>query len=235
MTPDQYTDLCELYAVGALEGDERIEFERHLADCADCRTGLERAVELNEMIFNTAPRTEPSPQLRRRVLAGFGQQAKNPNRALNWGMGLALAASLLLGVVAWQSERSELKKSGTELSRLRGIQQILQSPTTRQVTFGPQPAAPHGSIFIHEKLGMILIAEGLPTPPPGSTYESWVVPKDGSAPIPIEAFSAPDGRGISLLRSALPVDQLKAVAVSLEPANVPVTKPTKVVFAAPLG
>jgi len=33
----------------------------------------------------------------------------------------------------------------------------------------------------------------------------------------------------------LPVDQMKAVAVSLEPTNVPVTKPTKLVFATPLG
>jgi hypothetical protein len=60
------------------------------------------------------------------------------------------------------------------------------------------------------------------------------VPKDG-APVPIEAFRAPDGRGISLLRSALPAGQLKAIAVSLEPVNAPVTKPTKLVFAAPLG
>jgi hypothetical protein len=61
-----------------------------------------------------------------------------------------------------------------------------------------------------------------------------VVPKNG-APVPIEAFSAPDGRGISVLRSPLPIGDLKAVAVSLEPVNAPVTKPTKLVFAAPLG
>jgi len=235
MTPDEHTDLCELYALGVLEGDERSDFERHLAGCTDCRAGLEKAVELNEMIFGSSPKLEPSAQLRRRVLAGFGVQSKTSNRALNWGLGLALAASLLLGFVAWQTERSEVTKSGTELSRLREIQQILQSPSTKQVTFGPQPAAPHGSIFVHEKLGMILIADGLATPPPGWTYESWVVPKDGSAPIPIEAFRAPDGRGISLVRSELRVDQLKAVAVSLELADAPVKKPTKLVFAAPLG
>jgi hypothetical protein len=149
-------------------------------------------------------------------------------------MALAFAALLVLGVVAWRAERSARLTTNAELTRLREIQQILQAPTTKQVTFGPQPAAPHGSIFIHEKLGMILIADGLPTPPEGWIYESWVVPKDG-APVPIEAFRAPDGRGISVLRSSLPIDQLKAVAVSLEPVNAPVTKPTKLVFAAPLG
>jgi anti-sigma-K factor RskA len=231
---DQYTDLCELYALGALDGEERVEFEKHLAGCPDCRAGLAQAVELNEMILSATPRIEPSPQLRRRILAGFGEPAKNQQRTLNWGMALALAASIILGVVAWQSERSARTNTDTELARLREIQQILQAPQTKQVTFGPQPTSPHGSIFVHEKLGMILIAEGLPAPPEGWTYESWVVPKDG-APVPIEAFRAPDGRGISLLRPSVPLVQLKAIAVSLEPTNSPVSKPTKVVFAAPLG
>ena len=51
----------------------------------------------------------------------------------------------------------------------------------------------------------------------------------------MEAFLLPDGRGISLLQAAVPIDQLKAVAVSLEPENVPVTKPTKVVTLRRLG
>jgi hypothetical protein len=234
MTEDQYTDLCELYALGALDNDERLDFERHMATCPDCRSALEQAIKLNEMIMSATPRVEPSPQLRRRVLAGFGQPAKKARPVLNWALGLAAAAALLLSLGAWMTERNARLSNTTELARLREIQQILQSPSTKQVTFGPQPASPHGSIFVHEKLGMILIAEGLAAPPAGWTYESWVVPKDG-APVPIEAFTAPDGRGISLLRSSLPMGQLKAVAVSLEPDNTIVTKPTKLVFAAPLG
>jgi anti-sigma-K factor RskA len=236
MNSDQYTDLCELYALGSLDGEERMEFERHLAGCADCRAGLEQAVELNEMIFASTPRVEPSPQLRRRVLAGFGQPAKSPRRAaFNWALGLAAAAALLVSVSAWVVEHKAAGANASELARLREIQQILEAPATKQVQFGPQPTSPHGSIFVNGKLGMILIADGLPTPDPGWTYESWVIPKDGSAPVPIEAFLAPDGRGISLLRSKLPMDQLKAVAVSMEPLGAPVTKPTKVVFAATLG
>ena len=233
MNSDQFTDLCELYALGALDPEERAEFEAHLPGCADCRAGLTQAIELNEMILSATPRVEPSPQLRRRVLAGFGQPVKDRSRGVAWTLTLAAAATLILAF-AWNLEHKAHLADNVELTRLREIQQILEAPATKQVTFGPQPAAPHGSIFVHQKLGMILIADGLPAPPPGWTYESWVVPKDG-APQPIEAFRAPDGRGISLLRSPLPVDQMKAVAVSLEPTNVPVTKPTKLIFATPLG
>ena len=236
MMSDQFTDLCEFYALGMLDGEERVLFERHLAEgCADCRAGIEKAIELNEMILSATPRVEPSRNLRRRVLAGFGHPVKEPRRALHWTFALALAAALILAfAAAWNFERRERLAGAAELARLREIQQILEAPGTKQVTFGPQPAEPHGSIFVHEKLGMILIASGLAAPPAGWTYESWLVPKDG-APRPIEAFRASGGRGMSLLPPSLPMSDLKAVAVSLEPADAPVTKPTKLVFAAPLG
>jgi hypothetical protein len=220
--------------LGALEPEERVGFENHLAGgCDECRAGLERAIELNEMILGATPQTKPSPQLRSRVLAGFGQPVSAKRRTFYWAFALA-AAALTVAFVAWFGEHNARLADTTELARLREIQQILQAPDTKQVTFGPQPAAPHGSIFIQQKVGMILIADGLPEPPAGWIYESWVVPKNG-APVPIEAFRAADGRGISVLRSPLPIGDLKAVAVSLEPVNAPVTKPTKLVFAAPLG
>jgi anti-sigma-K factor RskA len=233
MNPDQYTDLCELYALGALDPAERVEFEQHLATCPDCRTGLAHALELNEMILSATPRVKPSARLRRRVLAGFGQPVQDRSRFFSWALVFAAAAALVIAYIAWNTEHAARLANTVELARLREIQQILQAPGTKEVTFGPQPTAPRGSLFVHRKLGIILIADGLPAPETGWTYESWVIPKDG-APIPIEAFGAPDGRGISVLRSAVPVSDLKAVAVSLEPLNAPVTKPTKVIFAAPV-
>jgi hypothetical protein len=234
-SPDQFTDLCELYALGGLEPEERAAFESHLASgCTECRDGLEHAIELNEMILSATAQSKPSSQLRDRVLGAFGQPLKARSRVSGWVFTFVAAAALVLIFAAWFSEHNARLAETVELARLREIQQILQAPTTREVTFGPQPAAPHGSIFVHKKLGMILIADGLPAPPAGWTYESWVVPKDG-APVPIEAFRAPDGRGISVLRSPLPIGDLKAIAVSLEPTNGPVVKPTKLVFAAPLA
>ena len=234
MTPDQYTELCELYAVGALDGEDRIEFERHLASCADCRAGLEQAMHLNEMILSSTPRIAPSPQLRRRVLAAFASSPKKSSPVLTWA--LAIAAGILLMALAagWNFEHNQRLANEGELARLRLVQQILEAPGTREVNFGPQASTPHGGVFVHQKLGILLIADGLATPPPGWIYESWVIPKNGD-PVPVESFAARDGRGISLLRTALPADQLKAVAVSLEPVNTPISKPTKVVFATPLS
>lgn len=234
MTPDQYTELCELYAAGALDGEEQLEFQRHLAGCTVCRAALEQAMELNETIWSSAPRATPSPQLRRRVLAPFAPPPKKPSPVLAWALAIAAGILVLTFAAAWNVERSKRLANENELARLRQVEQILAAPGTREVDFGPQPSAPHGHVFVHQKLGILLIADGLAAPPAGWMYESWVIPKGGS-PIPVDAFSAPDGRGVSLLHTALPADQLAAVAVSLEPVNTPITKPTKVVFAAPLG
>jgi hypothetical protein len=191
-------------------------------------------MELNEMIWTATSQIKPRPQLRSRVLAGFGQPVKERRPFFGWAFAVAAVAALVIAYFGWNAEHTARLSNDAELARLREIQQILQSSTTKQVTFGPQPAAPHGTLFVHQKLGILLIADGLTAPQPGQTYESWVIPKTG-APIPIEAFTTSNGRGISLLRSPLPVSDLKAIAVSLEPANVPVLKPTKVIFAAPLG
>lgn len=234
MNQDQYTELCELYALGVLDPGERTEFENHLAGCEDCRASLAQAVELNDMILSATPQIKPRPQLRTRVLAGFGQPVEERRPFFSWALAFAAVAALVLAYFAWNAEHAARLSNGVELARLREIQQILQSSTTKQVNFGPQPSEPHGTIFVDQKRGMILIADGLAAPQAGQTYESWVIPKNG-APIPIEPFATSDGRGISLLHSPVPVSDLKAIAVSLEPANLPVTKPTKVIFAAPLG
>jgi len=90
-------------------------------------------------------------------------------------------------------------------------------------------------LFVHEKLGIVLIAGGLPAPPTGFRYESWIVPKNG-APKPIEPFQAnSEGQAVSLIPGPLDITNIKAVAVSVEPDNVPAVTPTKVIFAAPLG
>jgi hypothetical protein len=134
-----------------------------------------------------------------------------------------------------QIVEARAQSDSAELTRLTSALQILQAPDVKRVTFGPQPATPHGSLFVQDRLGIVLIAGGLPTPPSGFRYESWIVPKSG-APKPIEPFQAnANGGAVSLIPGPLDVTSIKAIAVSVEPDNVPAVTPTKVIFAAPVG
>lgn len=68
--PDDVHDAAALYAVDALEPDERAAFEEHLRDCAACRRDV---AEFGEVGAHLAAGVEqdPPPQLRADVLAGI--------------------------------------------------------------------------------------------------------------------------------------------------------------------
>jgi len=59
----------DLYALGALEGDERLALELHLAECAQCARKLAEARGRIAMLALAAPRVEPSPAVKHRLMA----------------------------------------------------------------------------------------------------------------------------------------------------------------------
>ncbi|MGB9070079.1 MAG: anti-sigma factor [Candidatus Acidiferrales bacterium] len=59
----------DLYALGALEGDEKQAIETHIAQCADCAHKLAAARGRMALLSLAAPRVEPSSAVKRRLLA----------------------------------------------------------------------------------------------------------------------------------------------------------------------
>jgi hypothetical protein len=226
----EFQDLYELYSLGVLDASEKEGIDEHLsAGCAECRASVERALLQNAIISGTVTMVAPPAQLRQRVLAGFG--ATRPQRNWFWAFA-ATAAVMVLAVFGLFLENRELRtRNAAEGARMAAASQILQAPGTRLVTFGPG-AAPHGSVFVHAKLGIVMVAGTLAPPPVGWNYETWIVPASG-VPQAVEAFT-PDAKGSAITIIPGPVDanSVKAVAVSLEPLGATLQKPTKVLFAA---
>jgi anti-sigma-K factor RskA len=66
---DQFRELIEAYALGALDVNERAALEAHLATgCAECAKTLEEARLVVTQLAYLAPLAEPSEMLRARVL-----------------------------------------------------------------------------------------------------------------------------------------------------------------------
>ena len=59
----------DLYALGALEGDEKLAIESHVAQCVECSDKLSEARGRIAMLSLAAPRIEPSPAVKQRLLA----------------------------------------------------------------------------------------------------------------------------------------------------------------------
>jgi len=72
----------DLYALGALEGDEKQAIESHLALCADCSRKLAEAQGRMALLAFAAPRVEPSPVLKQRLMQQVraADEASAPNR-----------------------------------------------------------------------------------------------------------------------------------------------------------
>jgi hypothetical protein len=241
-TCDDYRELFELWALYALEPEEQRAISRHLeSGCLECLPRAQDAININAVISAAVPRVEPPQQLRRKVQVMFGEPVK-PRRVVWWPVLAAIAATTLIAIVLFTQNRSlrdevsSLERHNrVETSRAAALASILQSPGTREINFGPgRPRTPRGSVFVHQALGIVLVAGDLDSAPAGWKYETWVVPMKGN-PRAIEGW-LPDrgGRAISIVPGPIDSADVKAVAVSLEPPGATLAAPTKLVFAAPL-
>ena len=246
MTHEEMAELYELFVLGVLESEESVEIESHLArNCPECQAGVRKALAVGAL-FGTLPElVEPSPRLRRRVLASVGIEPKGSRVWL--GVLAALTACLFAGVIVLGLEserrsqelseaRTQLRQRTSDLAKLQTAMQILDQPETEQVVFGKgQPVPPRGRIFVNAQRGMLLLASHLPAAPSGKLYELWLLPKTG-APIPAGLFQA-DAQGNALYLRNEPVDvaATKALAVTLEPESGSAAPTSAVVFSAALG
>ena len=226
MNCEQLRDHYELYVLGIAEEPERSEIRGHLnRECETCMSGVKRSRELAAMVASTAPRSEPTANLRRRILASVGAERKGFSWAPIWAgaTALALATAAYLGIQErrYAAEtfelRSEMRTQSNEITRLTEAFAILNGPDTREATFGKgQPQPPRGKVFLNPAQGVLLMASNLPPAPSGKLYEMWVIPKVGN-PVAAGMFqSKTDGSAMHIRKGAVDVDATGAIAVTVE-------------------
>jgi anti-sigma-K factor RskA len=241
---------ADVYALGALDGQELAEFEAHLASgCATCAERLRETREALVLMPRSLPQEAPPPALRARVLERIAAERtivrapvalrpeRRRGRVLWWAgwAGLAAAAGLLVVVnTQLRTTREEIRALETRLSTLQTelaereeTLRFLSDPNVRYVSLAglkPTPDASAWLLWNPEARKGLLLARGLPPAPPGRAYELWAIA--GAEPVPAGVFTV-DAGGRGLLRlPPLPAGQtFDTFAVTLEPAG-GVPKPT---------
>lgn len=168
----QFEEDFELYALGALDGDEKNAFEAHLSGCLPCRVKLEAARGQVALLALSAPPVALPPGARRRVMEFFRagraalpspvpSPASRPVRP-SWGAPVwALATLVFLLASAWlavenrklSSELSSLDRTSQQLeesrrqlvaegARAQAALDVLTAPETVQVDLSPVAARP---------------------------------------------------------------------------------------------
>ena len=76
MTHEQFRELLPLYVVGALDGEELLEFERYVAGGRErCAPEVAEFQVIADQLVYAAPAAQPSPGVFGRVLAGISEAA----------------------------------------------------------------------------------------------------------------------------------------------------------------
>jgi anti-sigma-K factor RskA len=227
MNCEQLREHYELYAIGLAEEPERVEIREHLdRGCEVCMAGVKQARELAAVLEGSAPLAEPSPKLRRRILASAGVE---PRRLGWWAPFWAVAALCAIFAAAFFNSREkefqaqlvrareQAREQTIELTRLTEAFAILNGPDTTEASFGgSQPQPPKGKVFVNPSQGVLLMASNLPPARSGKIYEMWIIPKGGK-PVPAGLFqSAMEGTALYVRRGPVDVNATGAVAVTLE-------------------
>lgn len=220
-------DLVGPYAIGALDPDELRQFEAHLGGCERCRAelrGLSATVEaLAETSDDVLP--GPSPDLAARIAAELRGTAQEPRPVASLDEArrrrrpvarvLAIAAAVL--IVAAVGVGTLLQGLGPHGSTISDFERIRAAGDREDLVLGLGDA----TVWISHAVGGveadgIAIDGSLPALDPNQTYQVWVVPADGTAPVPGPVLRpTPDGAYASSWIT--PLDGAAAVAVSVEP------------------
>jgi anti-sigma-K factor RskA len=204
---DQFGELLEAYALGALDAPERTALEAHLAtNCPDCVTALKEARWLVSQLAYIAPETVgPSDMLRGRLMKIVREEAaleaprsavaSTPKTAVPYWMWAAVAALLAVAIyTSWDANQlnhqmrdindramAELRsrsKIEEELVAVRREAEILSDPASAKILLaGGQPGATALQASWHAKLGIVVSGQKIPPPADGRVLQLWLIPK----------------------------------------------------------
>jgi anti-sigma-K factor RskA len=249
MSHDETFDtLVAVYAVGALDGEERARFEGHLAEgCVTCERALRESSEAFAALAAEGPRAIPPAHVKHALMRRMTEEApaaRRPRPAssrLRWFAAAAAAVIIVslftgayvavryearLGQMARETagirERLRLDQQALhdELATYRDVVELLRDPATRVVTLSGLGPAPQAlaRVVWNDRTGGHIFIANLAPAPPGKDYELWTIGAGAPRPAGLVAVQA-SGKGSQRLQPAPGGDTVKVFAVTLEPSG----------------
>jgi anti-sigma-K factor RskA len=243
MTPhEQFADDLALYALNALEGEDRAALEQHLGACTECRRELEQLRGDGALLALSVTGPKPPQRARQRLMDAVGKEAASESRAraqaqttggqrswwgwLGWA---ATAAMVVLACLLWRQNAALNRDLGLaarlgaeeqqELEDLRRVAAPIVSPEAQVVTvvaLKTQPQPQGKAFYLRNRGSLVFVANNMPPLPPQKAYELWLIPVQGAA-IPAGVFK-PDshGRGSIVNPPLPPGTEAKTFAITVE-------------------
>jgi hypothetical protein len=169
---DDLHELSALYALDALDGDDRVRFEEHLDDCERCRAELNGLRGAAGALAFAVAGPAPPAELRARILDAARAEGQNvvplrPRRSIAVSVAAAVAVAAAAAAVALGVWAASLDHS---LAGERAAVRILGDPRARHIPL----TGVRGALVVAPS-GEAALAADLPAPPAGKVYEAWVI------------------------------------------------------------
>ena len=234
----------DLFALGALDGDEKAAFEAHLASCASCKAKLAEATGRMAMLALAAPPASPAPGVKERLMRQVLATGRGPVDSAArmtpekegiftrwWGLLLPVAGAFALASVLLWLHNEQLDRQIAELritvdqqqkqiAQAHEVAELMTARDTVVVSLALQKNQPEGTarVLYNAQRGMLVYDGNLAPTPSGKSYQLWLVPMSG-APISAGVFNPVNGEMNSIMTKVPPGTAAKAFAVTLEPAG----------------
>ena len=235
----------DLYALGALDADEKQRFEEHLSACSACRQELAVAQQRTSLLGLAAPPVAPRPQVKSALLEKVkiekakteGRVSTNPPapavpKKIRWGLRFSLGFGLATAVLAFATfelarqdlnRGKQIKQLQTQVSQdaaaIQNVGQLAGAPDTVMITLFQQAGGPPGQahVLYNARMGLAAYSGQIAPAPADKSYQLWLVPATG-APLNAGLVAANQQNGAIVVHLA-PGVAAKAFAVTLEPAG----------------
>ena len=206
----------DLYALGALEGDEKLAIESHVTSCATCTEKLAAARGRIALLALAAPPVAPSAAVKQRLMQQVRADAERS----------PAAATILLWTENRQLDRqlaalrAAAEQQQQQLQEVREVADMIESHDTVTVSLAQQPGMPAGAahVMYNAKMGMLMFDGEIAPAPAAKSYQLWLVPADGK-PISAGVFNPVSGRTDHWMMKLPQGIAAKEFAVSLEPTG----------------
>ena len=231
----QFAEDLALYALGALDAAHCPVLEKHLEECAACRNEL-AALRGDAALLALSVAGPAAPQRSRERLLRAIAHEPHPVRVRMrrpWWSFAPVAAAALLAIfcVLLLQDNLELRQRvdelkgqvGTSEHQLAESKMVLDAMMSRDavhVTLASVPASPqplgHCMYSAHHG-ALVFTASHLAPLPANKTYQLWLVPMNGHAPMPAGTFKPDDKGNAMVMTPPLPKDvEAKAFGVTVE-------------------
>jgi anti-sigma-K factor RskA len=221
MTADIHA-LTGAYALDAVAGNERSEFERHLAECESCAQEV-RELRDTATRLALAATADPPPALRGAVLdqiktvrqlppettvVPMRRRDRSPlaQRLTSIAAAVLFIAAAALGIVVYQQgqQLDETRAQAAEMS------DILRAGDVQVLTLDKGAEGRMTVAMSRSADRMVLLAEDLPNPPAGKDFQVWsdqdgkmvseglLTPSNGEALLAISGFGDAKGIGVTV-------------------------------------